>query len=104
MTKNHQQPEANDLNRPEDEAPVGDIVLFNRYLACIGVTPCCGWRWRRDGLISTINISGRVYVRRSEIARFEKRAASGDFRAIHVVPPPRTGQAELEPAKNEVDQ
>jgi hypothetical protein len=98
--KNGGQGEKNDSSAPEHQAPIGGIVLFKRYLASVGVTACCGWRWRRDGLISTINISGRVYVSRNEIARFEQRATQGEFRAIHVVPPPPTGQAEPEPAKN----
>ncbi len=102
--KNHKQSEVkNDVITPEDHVPVGDLVLFNRWLESIGITAATAWRWRRDGLISTVNISGRVYVSRNEIARFEKCAGRGDFRAIHVVPPPRGAQSQPEPCKDGVD-
>jgi len=58
---------------------VGNIVSFDAWLNSINRTRCTGWRWRKNGLISTQNIFGKIYITRDEIARFETRALSGEF-------------------------
>ena len=67
-------------------APASPIVLFGLFLESLGVTPPTGWRWRKRGWISTINIAGRVYVSRQAIVEFERRAAAGEFAKEHIVP------------------
>ena len=37
------------------------------------------WRWRKAGMLNTINVYGRQYILRSEIARFNERAVTGEF-------------------------
>lgn len=44
-----------------------------------GITRATAWRWRRDGLIDTINIYGRQYITHEEEERFLRRAAQGEF-------------------------
>ncbi len=85
--KNHDKaPKENDITPSPYELPFSDIVSFDRWLESIGKTQATGWRWRRRQWINTINISGRVYVRRSEIRRFEERAAAGEFSKVHATP------------------
>ncbi len=57
----------------------GNLVSFYGYLESLNKTRTTGWRWRRDQLINTVNIFGKLYVTRDEIARFEQRALSGEF-------------------------
>ncbi len=49
------------------------------WLREAGVGPVTGWRWRKRGWITPVNISGRLYVAAEEMERFEKRAAAGEF-------------------------
>ncbi|MGD0814673.1 MAG: hypothetical protein ABSA83_13790 [Verrucomicrobiota bacterium] len=55
------------------------VVPFRVFLEQVGRSATCGWRWRKNGLIATINISGRLYVSQEEINRFHERAAAGEF-------------------------
>jgi hypothetical protein len=66
--------------------PASPIVLFDRFLESLGVTPATGWRWRNKGWIKTLNISGRLYISRAEINRFQQRVAAGEFSKIHKTP------------------
>jgi len=55
------------------------ITSFSRWLETIPVSSTTGWRWIKRGWIRPINIAGRLYLTRSEIDRFQARAASGEF-------------------------
>lgn len=46
------------------------------------------WRWRKNGWLPTINISGRPYVTAEALAEFTRRAQAGEFAKTAVVPPP----------------
>ena len=59
---------------------------YHAWLESIGVSRPTGWRWRKNGMITTINISGRNYITQAEIDRFQKRAAAGEF-AKTIQPP-----------------
>jgi hypothetical protein len=61
------------------DKPASNLLVYDRWLQEIGRTPASGWRYRRRRWISTINIAGRLYVTRDEVARFEARAAAGEF-------------------------
>jgi len=74
--------------------PLSSLVPFHRWLKSIGRTPATGWRWRRDGLIVTQNVCGRVFVSRQAIADFERRAASGEFASEHKTPKRISSQTE----------
>jgi Tfp pilus assembly protein FimT len=69
-----------------ESQPASNLIRFDRWLQSIDKTAATGWRWRQRGWIVTVNISGRVYVSRREIKRFEERAASGEFSKRHVTP------------------
>lgn len=62
-------------------APISNLVPFDDWLSQLGKTRCTGWRWRKEGIISTVNMFGLYYITREEIARFEARAMAGDFAA-----------------------
>lgn len=68
-------------NEAENTIPprVRGLKPFNRWCRENGITRATGWRWRRDGIIKTINIYGRQYVSRDEEERFQERANRGDF-------------------------
>jgi hypothetical protein len=55
------------------------LVPFNSFLKQNGRSSSSGYRWRKNGWIKTINISGHLYVSQDEIDRFQKRAAAGEF-------------------------
>jgi hypothetical protein len=63
-----------------------NLVAFDRWLKDIDKTAATGWRWRKRGWINTVNICGRLYVDRREIARFEEAAAAGKFAKVHPTP------------------
>ena len=62
------------------------IIALNRWVAQVGVTPCTAWRWRKAGMLKTVNISGRIYVDADSIREFEERAARGEFAKEHRTP------------------
>jgi hypothetical protein len=66
--------------------PASPIILFDRFLGEVGVTPPTGWRWRKAGWITTLNIAGRVYISREEINRFYQRVEAGEFSRTHKTP------------------
>jgi hypothetical protein len=55
------------------------LVPFNSFLKSNGRSASCGWRWRQQGWITTVNIAGRLYVSQDEVDRFQQRAAAGEF-------------------------
>ena len=57
----------------------GNLVSFYGWLESLDKTRTTGWRWRKDGLIKTVNIFGKLYITRDEIAKFERRAMAGEF-------------------------
>jgi hypothetical protein len=77
--------------RPSEIAgePASPIILFDRFLESLGVTSSTGWRWRKSNWLKTLNISGRVYIARSEIDRFQQRVLAGEFAKPHKVPNPK---------------
>ena len=62
---------------PQETA--GNLVSFYGWLESLDKTRTTGWRWRKDGLVKTVNIFGKLYITREEIARFERRAIAGEF-------------------------
>jgi hypothetical protein len=54
-------------------------VALDEFLRQSGLSPVTLWRYRRAGWIKTINICGRHYLSRAEIARFNRRAEAGEF-------------------------
>ncbi len=58
---------------------LSDLFSFDEWLRGRSLTRTTGYRYRKQGLISTVNIFGRLYVTRQSIKDFEKRAIAGEF-------------------------
>jgi hypothetical protein len=54
-------------------------MALDKFIEQTGLSPVTVWRFRKKKFLSTINICGRHYVLRSEIARFNSRALAGEF-------------------------
>ena len=63
------------MNPPDPEP----MMSLDKFMEQTGLSPATLWRWRKRGMLTTVNISGRHYILRSEIARFNARAAAGEF-------------------------
>jgi hypothetical protein len=61
---------------PLSAHPPLSLDLFIRQT---GLSPVTCWRYRRRGWLETIVIANRHYVTREAIAKFNKRAAAGEF-------------------------
>ena len=68
-------------NNTASQATTGNLVSYFGWLGTLGKTRTTGWRWRKmtPPLINTVNVFGKLYVTREEIARFEQRAMAGEF-------------------------
>ena len=55
------------------------MMSLDKFMEQTGLSPATLWRWRKKGMLATVNIYGRQYILRSEIARFNARAAAGEF-------------------------
>jgi hypothetical protein len=69
-----------------EELPPSTVLLdaepplaLDKFMEASGLSAATLWRYRRAGWLTTINIAGRNYVTRAEIARFNRRAAAGEF-------------------------
>jgi len=60
-----------------DHPTPGSLVALDAYRKSIGRSKTSIWRYRRRGWLPTVNILGRLYLRRSDISKFETAAASG---------------------------
>lgn len=54
-------------------------IEFVYWLAIMGKSRPTGYRWRRKGMIETVNVEGKLFVLDEEIARFWRRAQNGEF-------------------------
>ena len=59
------------------------LLSLSSYTKRTGISAITAWRWRRNGWLPTVNISGRAYLRVEDIAEFERRAAAGEFSKHH---------------------
>jgi hypothetical protein len=63
-----------------------NLIALDLWRNEFGKTAATIWRWRKKGWLQVVNIAGRLYVSRDEIARFEARAGSGEFAKVHKSP------------------
>lgn len=75
-----------DSGTPNGVATTSRLFPFDRWLRDIGKSRATGWRWRRNGVVTTCNVFGRHYVTRDEIARFERAALDGDLARKLAIP------------------
>jgi hypothetical protein len=54
-------------------------ISLDKFIEQSGLSAVTVWRYRRAGWLNTLNICGRHYLTRAEIARFNARAAAGEF-------------------------
>jgi hypothetical protein len=54
-------------------------LALDKFIEQSGLSAVTVWRYRRAGWLNTLNICGRHYLTRAEIARFNTRAAAGEF-------------------------
>src|ERR1700732_563632 len=78
---------------PLTTRPVGDLTSFDGWLASLDRSKVWGWRLRKEELIPTVNLMGRVFVSRTAIAEFERRALAGEFAKTHCPPRQKTPNA-----------
>jgi hypothetical protein len=55
------------------------LMALDKFIEQTGLSPVTIWRFRKKEFLQTVNICGRHYVLRSEIARFNSRALAGEF-------------------------
>src|SRR5438132_1768172 len=67
-------------------------IALDKFIEESGMSHCTIWRYRRKGWLRTVNLCGRHYVLRSEIARFNARAAAGEFEKTCNLPKRRRKQ------------
>lgn len=62
------------------------IMSLNLFLLQAGISAPTAWRWRKAGLLRTVNIYGRQYLTREGIEEFTRRATAGEFAKEHKAP------------------
>lgn len=85
-TKEEHEMSDNDNHTTTAPATVPPLQRYDKWLKSLPASSTTGWRWRKQGMIRTTNISGRVYVRAEAIAEFLARAEAGEFAEEHVTP------------------
>lgn len=53
------------------------LISLDAYRRAIGRSKTSLWRYRQNGWLPTVNILGRLYLKRSDILAFEAAAAQG---------------------------
>jgi hypothetical protein len=66
-------------------------LALDKFIEQSGLSAVTVWRYRRAGWLNTLNICGRHYLTRIEIARFNLRAATGEFARKPARPSRRKG-------------
>jgi hypothetical protein len=55
------------------------MMSLDKFIEQTGLSAVTVWRYRKYGFLRTVNICGRHYILRAEIARFNQRADAGEF-------------------------
>jgi hypothetical protein len=74
-------------------ASIPSIKALNVFTKEIGVSPATVWRWRKQGILETVNINGRPYVTTAAAESFVARVTAGEFAKTKPVPAPPTARA-----------
>jgi hypothetical protein len=54
-------------------------MSLHKFCENAGVSRSTGWRWRKNGWLTTVNIAGRPYLTDKALAEFMRRAEAGEF-------------------------
>ena len=79
-------PASPDVAQPQAANATSELVSLDHYLQALGRTRSTFWRWERQGFVSSVNILGRKFITRQEIARFEAAAVRGELARERRVP------------------
>lgn len=69
------------MNENDDKPAIDSEppIALDKFVQESGLSVVTVWRYRRAGWLRTLNICGRHYLTRAEIALFNARAAAGEF-------------------------
>jgi hypothetical protein len=70
------------------------MMSLDKFIEQTGLSAVTVWRYRKNGFLETVNVCGRHYILRAEIARFNERAGAGEF-----AKPPNHPQKSSMPAR-----
>lgn len=62
------------------------ILSLHKFCQQAGISDVTGWRWRKNGWLTTVNIAGRPYLTDKALADFLRRAEGGEFAKEHRLP------------------
>jgi hypothetical protein len=62
------------------------ILSLHKFCDQAGISHTTGWRWRKNGWLTTVNIAGRPYLTDKALAEFMRRAEAGEFAKEPKVP------------------
>jgi len=78
----------NDIAHGQSEP---ELIALRKFTRDAGHVPSTTWRWiKRRWLPQPLNVGGRLYLTKEQVADFKRRAAAGEF-AVAIRPPRRTG-------------
>ena len=55
------------------------MMSLHKFIEETELSAITVWRYRKKGVLVTVNICERRYILRAEIARFNQRATAGEF-------------------------
>jgi predicted site-specific integrase-resolvase len=77
------------LSAMNPTASIPSIKALNVFTKEMGVSPATVWRWRRQGILETVNINGRPYITSEAAVAFVARVTAGEFAKAKPIPAPR---------------
>lgn len=73
--------------KPIETAAASGLISLQAWLEQVGISPITAWRWRKKGMLRTVNICGRPYLTAEAIEEFKRRAETGEFAVQRSAPP-----------------
>ena len=67
------------MNEPMASNMRGQLIALRKWLKDTGISSTTAWRWTRAGLISPVNVYGKLYLRVEDLEQFAARAKGGEF-------------------------
>ncbi len=60
------------------------MMSLDKFIEQTGLSAVTLWRYRKNGFLKTVNICGRHYILRAEIARFNERATLANLLSLRI--------------------
>ena len=73
-------------NIPEPFATDEIPISLDYFIQTSGVSDTTIWRWRKQGMLKTENIAGRLYILPKNLREFRRRVEAGEFSKKHQTP------------------